>query len=100
MAYITQRAESPLARGIKYTLILLALVAVIGGYLYLNPSVWQEWLKGTPLEPPARVTQLYKWRDAAGQWQITDTPPAAGIAYEVLEYRSDTNVMPLVPRDE
>jgi hypothetical protein len=100
MAYITQRAESPLVRGIKYSLILLAILAVIGGYLYMHPSVWQGWLKGTPLEPPSKVTHLYKWRDGRGRWQITDTPPATGIEYELLEYRSDTNVMPLVPREK
>jgi len=40
---------------------------------------------------------VYKWRDADGAWRITDEPPPRGVEYERLEYRSDTNVLPLVP---
>lgn len=86
--------------GLKSLVIILLILAAAGGYLYLHPEVWQKWVKDTPLEPPPTVTHLYKWRDDNGQWQVTDRPPPPGIEYEKLIYHSDTNVMPLVPKDE
>ena len=84
--------------------VLLALLAslVAGGtYIYLaEPELARDLLRGTPLERSAGKTTVYKWKDSEGSWQITDRPPADGIEYQVLEYRSDTNIMPLVPRDE
>ena len=43
------------------------------------------------------TTRAYKWRDADGGWQITDTPPSGDTPYETIEVRSDTNVLPLPP---
>ena len=40
------------------------------------------------------VTTIYKWRDAQGNWQITDRPPPEGAPYEILKYRSDANILP------
>ena len=41
-----------------------------------------------------KTTTVYKWRDAAGNWQISDQPPGNGTEYETLEYHRDANVMP------
>jgi Domain of unknown function (DUF4124) len=38
---------------------------------------------------------LYKWRDAKGRWNVTDTPPADR-PYETLKYDPKTNVVPTV----
>ncbi len=87
-------------------LIILLLVALSGvcGYLYFSPNswpeVWQAWVKGTPLESAPSKTQLYKWQDENGQWQITDRPPEGGTLYENLEYRSDTNIVPSISLDD
>ena len=81
--------------------VAAVLVAAAGaGYLYYDHELARKLLKDTPFAPAPRVTTVYKWQDAKGDWQITDRPPPDEIAYEVLEYRSDTNVMPLVPREE
>jgi len=95
-----QKAQSPLKQMIKVILFILCLLAVLAGYLYLHPDVWQKWVKGTPLEPAPTTTNLYKWQDENGQWQVSDTKPASGTEYEILQYKSDTNVMPLVPRED
>ena len=87
----------------KILVLVILLLAAAGGYLYLHPEVMEPLLRatplepllrGTPLEPPPAETTLYKWRDANGQWQVSDTPPAGGVKYEVLKYRSDVNVIP------
>ncbi len=39
---------------------------------------------------------LYKWRDAAGVWNITDKPPA-GRPYETVLVNPETNIMPADP---
>lgn len=84
---------------IKLTIVLLMALSGAGVYLYLNPDIWQPWVKGTPLEPDPTKTRLYKWQDENGQWQITDYPPTGNVSYENLEYSSDTNIIPSVPLD-
>ena len=84
----------------KFIFVLLIALSGAGAYLYLNPDVWQPWVKGTPLEPAPTKTLLYKWKDEHGQWQITDRPPKRNTLYEKLEYSSDTNIIPSIPVDE
>jgi hypothetical protein len=84
----------------KFIIVLLVALSGAGVYLYLNPDVWQPLVKGTPLEPAPTKTQVYKWQDANGQWQITDHPPAGKTPYENLEYTSDANILPSIPVDD
>jgi hypothetical protein len=100
MTYITGRAEHPLVRFLKYLLVFSIILAIAGGYLFLHPDIWQEWVKGTPLEPPPTVTKMYKWQDADGQWQLTDRQPGPGIKYEILIYNSNANIVPAVPTED
>lgn len=100
MSYITGRTQHPVWKFLKAVLVVLVIVAIAGAYLYMNPEIWKKWVKGTPLEPPPTVTQMYKWQDASGQWQVSDRPPDAGIQYEVLQYRSNENVVPSLPTDD
>jgi len=94
---------------VKILVLLILILAAVAGYIYLHPEVVRPWLqgtpvepllRGTPLEPPPAETLLYKWRDATGQWQVSDKPPEGGIKYEVLRYRSDVNVIPAVPTEK
>jgi len=84
----------------KFILVLLIVLSGAGAYLYFNPDVWQPWVKGTPLQPAPTKTQVYKWQDENGQWQITDRPPGGKIPYEILEYSSDANIVPAIPLDD
>ena len=81
----------------KILVLIIVIVLSAGGYLYLHPELSRQLLQSTPLAPAPAKTMLYKWRDATGQWQVSDTPPGAGIKYEVLYYRSDVNVIPALP---
>jgi hypothetical protein len=82
----------------KVFLFILVVAAMVGGYyLYENPGVVEPLIEGTPLEGTVGKTQLYKWRDAGGNWQVSDKPPADGVEYEVLEYRHDENIIPSLP---
>lgn len=83
----------------KLILVVALVLSAGGGYLYVNPKLAAEWLEHTPFAPAPSVTTVYKWQDAEGNWQITDRPPA-GVEYQTLQYRSDTNVMPLAPADD
>ena len=75
-------------------LIAIVAVAAAGGYLYYDPSLIEPYLRGTPLELPARTTRIYRWRDADGNLEHSNAPPPAGVEYEVIEVSSDTNVIP------
>ena len=87
-------------RGWWWLLAVVLVFAAGAGYLYYDRQLAEKLLKGTPLELPPRITTVYKWQDEHGNWQITDRPPAGDTPYEILEYASDTNVMPLVSREE
>lgn len=76
------------------TIVVLAALGV-GIYLYLHPKQAEQWLEGTPLAPEPEITRVYQWQDTQGGWRITDEPPAAGVEYELKEYRADVNVLPL-----
>jgi hypothetical protein len=85
----------------RLVLALAVIAALAAGVLYLRggPGSLTRWLEGTPLDPGPGTTRLYKWRDGRGDWHVTDDPPPAGTRYEPLEYRSDVNVLPVVPRE-
>ncbi len=36
----------------------------------------------------------YRWRGDNGEWQLSNTPPPAGIPYETLEVDPDANLLP------
>lgn len=84
----------------KVIFLIIVLAAAVGAWLYFNPDVQQELLKETPLATEPTTTQLYKWRDANGQWQVSDKPPTGNVEYEVMQYRSDTNVVPGLTEEE
>ena len=80
----------------KLILILLLLTIAAAAFLYLNPELRQEvrgLVQSSGLTDAS--TTFYKWRDADGVLQYTQTPPPEGIAFEQVEARSDVNVMPL-----
>ena len=83
-------------------LLLIILLLVAGLVLYLKPS-YRDRLQdlssdiGLSRITPKKTARLFKWRDASGNWQITDQPPPQGVDYEKLEYRQDVNVLPRPP---
>lgn len=78
---------------------LLALLLVVGGLLawwWLNPASAPYWAKERLPWLFVTETTLYRWQDENGHWHVTDQPPADR-PYEVVEYRSDANVLPPEP---
>lgn len=78
-------------------LLLIVLAVLIGGavYIYLNPELrHQTQQEIDKLTGQDQTRTLYRWRDADGQWQITDFPPREGIPYETLRYDTEANVIP------
>lgn len=84
-----------------FLLVIVLVGAGVGYYVYTHPDVLDPWVAGTALETKlpsgGDKTQLYKWRDADGSWQVTDRPPPGDVPYETLEYRHDVNILPLPP---
>ncbi len=79
--------------------LLLALLLAGGTFLYLNPDDYSRLVNSaTRVITPASTSRSYKWRNDKGEWQLTDTLPPEGIAYETLEHRSDENVLPRPPQ--
>ncbi len=83
-------------------LLLIVLLLVAGLIVYLKPEYRNRIQDlssdiGLSQITPKKTARLFKWRDASGNWQITDQLPPDGIDYEKLEYREDVNVLPRPP---
>jgi hypothetical protein len=79
-----------------WMLLIVALAAAL--YLYFSPETARHLKEQLPQPDFTHKTdRLYKWRNETGEWQITDTPPPAGIEYQQLDYRDDVNVLPVPP---
>jgi len=84
----------------KILVVVLAIGAAAGVYLYyFNPELGAELTRGTPLEREPPSSHVYKWRDADGEWHVSDEPPPEGTPYQRLEYGSDVNIMPPLEDD-
>jgi hypothetical protein len=80
---------------LKAVVVLALAGGAVAGYLHLvDPDLGRRILADNPIAPRADLTTVYKWRDAAGGWQLTDRPPPAGTPYELLHTRGARNVVP------
>jgi hypothetical protein len=81
--------------------LFIAFVAFLVGsgvcLYYYERNYIRNLLKNTPFELPPTTTQAYKWQAADGSWHLTSDPPPAGVDYDKLTVRSDTNIMPAAP---
>lgn len=79
----------------KTLFIFLAILTGVALYIYLDPSLnRQAGQQIDKLLDSEQTRTLYRWQNAEGQWQVSDTPPAAGIPYETVQYNRNTNVVP------
>ena len=79
--------------------LLVILAAGAGFWFYTHPESAGTLKARLPLAAPhLKTDRLYKWRNDRNEWQVTDTPPPAGTAYEILDYREDVNVLPVPPQ--
>jgi hypothetical protein len=74
-------------------LLILAIVATGAAWWYFAPQTMPGWLARKMPASPSLGPPLYKWRDAKGHLQVTDTPPADR-PYETVRFDPDTNVVP------
>jgi hypothetical protein len=79
--------------------VAFALIAlVIGGVVlaYVRPERLVSLLEQVPSGGRAAISiPLYQWKDERGEWQVTDRPPPGGTSFEVKQYGSDTNILPV-----
>jgi hypothetical protein len=82
-------------------LLVLAAAATWAWWRWAPQSLPGFAQRHLPASPSARPDNppLYKWRDASGQWHVTDTPPSDR-PYETVVVDPNTNVLPsLLPKD-
>lgn len=73
-------------------LFVLAVLSVAGyAWWHFAPQTLPAGIRG-PTRAPENPA-LFKWRDANGQWHITDSPPTQG-EYEKIVVDPNTNVVP------
>ncbi len=46
---------------------------------------------------PHQPVKLYRWQDATGNIQFSNTPPAEGVTYEQVEVNPDANLIQALP---
>lgn len=76
-------------------LIVLTLIATTAYYIYQDPALNKKFMgKIHQVAPELNNSTLYKWQNSKGEWQITDVPPAKGIAFTTVKSQDQVNVMP------
>jgi hypothetical protein len=79
----------------KAVILILFLGCAAAVVWRFYPELLWPLVEHTPLkERLSASTPVYQWRDADGNWQVTDEPPAEGVPYEVRQYKLDANVLP------
>lgn len=77
--------------------IVLTLAAAAGVWRFY-PELVRPLVEQTPLKGALSTsTPVYQWRDAQGNWQVTDQPPPEGTPYQVKQYSLDANILPPFP---
>ena len=77
-------------------IVLVVAAAALAWHFY--PELVRPLVEQTPLKGPLSTsTPVYQWRDAQGNWQVTDEPPPEGTPYEVKRYSLDANILPPFP---
>lgn len=74
----------------------VALAVAVGAFVYERPKE-SQWLMGQVrfVPRPALSKPLYQWKDARGEWQVTDRPPPGRTSFQVKQYGLDTNILPV-----
>lgn len=83
-------------RSVAKPLIVLLVLAAAGvtAFWYYQPQQRPDWVtESLPIAPKSSVA-LYRWKQADGQWVVSDKKPSGGVDYELVEVRNDVNVMP------
>lgn len=80
----------------KAILIILGVIVVAGYMGYQDPQVRSWFVRQTTHVLPKSATEqtVYRWRDAHGEWHVSDTPPDNGIKYQTVRYPTNANVIP------
>ena len=82
-------------RGTALALGLVALGAAAWAWWRYAPDTLPGFARELAPRSPLANPPLYKWKDARGQWQVTDRPPSDR-PYEEVVVDPATNVVPTV----
>jgi hypothetical protein len=82
-------------RGRPVLVVLLAVAAAGWVWWRYFPQTLPAFVNAHAPRSPLANPPLYKWRDATGTWQITDTPPPDR-PYETVVVDPRQNVVPTV----
>jgi hypothetical protein len=88
-------------RTVSVVLFLAALAAAWAWWRWAPASLPGIAQRSLPASPSARPENppLYKWRDARGQWHVTDVPPTDR-AYETVVVDPHVNEVPSILKKE
>ena len=82
------------------SLFTLAVLAGTGAWLWFRaPEYLPEGLRQRDKHSPDYRPVVYRWKDAQGRTQLTDTPPTDR-SYETVRIDPNTNIVPdVLPRE-
>ena len=101
VGYSDQRLRRQRRSTVIRWLLIVTVVAIFGAtvFWYFNPQGRPSWVSERLPTAASATTRLYRWKDANGQWMVTDQAPTEG-DYEVVEYRHDANALPYDPESK
>lgn len=79
----------------KTLLVILVALAAVAYYIYQDEELRNQVLGKThQVIPELNKSILYKWKDKAGNWQVSDRPPTDGTPYTTVSTEDQVNVIP------
>lgn len=80
-------------------LLAVVLAAAATAWWWYAPETLPGFAQRAVPRPASANPPLYKWRDDAGTWQVSDAPPADR-PYETVVVDPATNVVPAYGSEE
>lgn len=77
----------------RWLILLLAVLATVAAVWWWQPAVVQQTWQQVDQQLSGKST-LYRWKDARGREQVSDTPPTDGTPFKELSYRHNVNIIP------
>ena len=89
--------RNPWPKRLLWLFVVTLIVGAAIAYYTVYPEELPQWAADTEVGQKLQTTQVYKWQDSDGAWNVSDQPPPDGVDFEVQAYSRDENVLPLPP---
>lgn len=77
----------------RWLILLVCALLAAAALWWWQPAIFQQTWQQIDQTISGEST-LYRWKDARGREQVSDTPPTDGTPFEKLSYQHSVNIIP------